>query len=354
MSSNPQSSISVPETMNALRLIKHGPPDQAFEYTHVKTPVITNPTDVLIKVKAAGINPSESMFRAGNLMSLKVPRTLGCDFSGVVVAKGSQVTEFEIGDAVYGCLNNMTNGPEGSYAEYTMASIAKGAIVKKPEHVSFEEAASLGGACLTAYHGIVMNGDYPKDGPKKILIAGASGGVGAYAVQIAKAIGAEAVGICSAKNVSFVSSLGADRVVDYTSKESMAQLEAENESYDLVFDCVGGKDYYKQLVPLLKPKGVFSTAVGPVKHIGSEKLGIVDWVSIIGKVAWLKFFAPRKYILFRVGAWEYMKTDIHTWLDSGLLKGLVRDSQIYDLKDGAKAHAFLDTQRAVGKVVLRM
>ncbi|KAI8143656.1 hypothetical protein BJV82DRAFT_514638 [Fennellomyces sp. T-0311] len=339
MSNNQENAI--PEMMHALQVVKQGPAEEAFEYNEIKTPIVKQPTDVLIKVKATGVNSGDAKLRSGKVMSIKVPRILGFDFSGNVVAKGSKVDEFEIGDAVYGIVDCMQKG--------VVASIKTGAIAKKPENISFEEAASVG---LTAYQGIVVHGNYPDQGDKKMIVVGASGGVGINAVQIAKAIGAQVVAICSGKNASFVSSVGADRVFDYTSKESMAQLAAEKSSHDLVLDCVGGDDYYNQLIPLLKPKGCYVTAVGPIMHVGSDTVSMSNWAHIISTVVWRRLFGPCTYIFIRDLLWKQIGQDIHAWLSDGTLKAVV--SHTFDLKDGAKAHALVETQRVVGKIVLKV
>ncbi|KAI8137757.1 chaperonin 10-like protein [Fennellomyces sp. T-0311] len=344
----------VPETMHALQLIQFGSPGEGLKYTQTKTPLMKDPTDLVVNVKAVGVNPAESKFRAGNIFGLKLPRTLGCDYSGIVVAKGSKVTEFDVGDAVFGCLDNLAMGPEGTYAEYIIASVKKGAIAKKPENISFEEAASTGAACLTAYQGILIHGKFPRDGSKRILVVGASGGVGAYGVQFAKAIGAKVTGICSGKNGSFVSGIGADRVIDYTNKENMAMLESEHDSYDMVLDCVGGDDYYYQLMPLLKQNGIYCTAVGPVMYIGAEKITKSTWLHVISTVLWRRWFGPRTYILIRDLPMKTLGTDISNWLSDGTIKGIIGENQIFNLKDGARAHALSDTQHAVGKIVLRV
>ncbi|KAI9267881.1 chaperonin 10-like protein [Phascolomyces articulosus] len=356
------STSALPETMYALQLVKQGAPEEAFEYRRVKVPIIKKPTDILVNVKAAGVNPAEGKFRSGNVMSISVPRTMGCDYSGVVMAKGSKVTEFEVGDAVFGVLDNLTKGPEGTYAEYIVASLGSGVIAKKPENISFEEAASLGAVALTAMQGIGIHGNFlsqDKDTkPKRVLIVGASGGIGVYATQFAKALGAqEVLGICGSKNASLVQSLGADQVFDYTSTESMDTLLSSPQYKDLevILDCIGGDDYYNQLRPLLKPKtGVYCTAVGPIIHLGSQPAGVSDWAHVISRVVWRKFFGPCPYILFRGIPWEKMKTDIRSWLAEGIVRPVVGKDQVFDLKEGAKAHVLLDSLHASGRIILKI
>lgn len=168
---------TIPESMNALQLIRTGPAESCMEYTKVPTPSLTRKDDILVRIKATGINPVEAKFRAGNVgyFPLSFPCIFGCDYAGIVAAVGSSVTDFQVGDAVYGSLQ-YPFGSAGTYAEYTIVSSTKDAIVKMPDTISFEEAAATGIAANTAYQGIIVDGNLPKTGPKKILVVGASGG----------------------------------------------------------------------------------------------------------------------------------------------------------------------------------
>ncbi|KAI9496860.1 hypothetical protein BDB00DRAFT_807555 [Zychaea mexicana] len=346
----------IPETMHALQTVKTGSAEESLKYVQVETPKVTRPTDILIQVKAAGVNPVEAKARQGNVIPfMSTPRILGGDYAGIVVDKGNQVTEFEIGDAVYGTLS-MPVGPNGSYAEFVLASKGSGCIVKKPDNISFEEAAGCGVALMTAYQAITRLGNLPKEGPKKVLVIGASGGVGTYAVQYAKALPeTQVVGICSSKNIELVRGLGADRVIDYTSKEAMdALVKDEFETYDLIVDCVGGDDYYNQLVNLLKKKGTFSTAVGPAIHVGSEKVGLFGGAKIVATVLGRKLFGSRSYQVVTYLPWSHLATDVAPLLADGKIKTVLKDDQVFDLKDGAQAHKMIESHRTVGKIVLRV
>ena len=209
---------------------------------------------------------------------------------------------------------------------------------------------------VTAYQAITGLGNLPKEGSKKILVIGASGGVGTYAIQYAKTIPeTEVVGICSAKNVDLVHSLGADRVVDYTSKEAMdALVKDETETFDLIVDCVGGDEYYNQLVGLLKKKGVFSTAVGPIIHNGAEKVGLLTAAKLGTTVVLRKLFGCRSYQVVISLPWKKLESDIAPLLADGKIKSVLRDDQIFDLKDGVLAHKKIESHRSVGKIVIRV
>ncbi|KAJ8662882.1 hypothetical protein O0I10_001058 [Lichtheimia ornata] len=346
---------TIPESMNALQLTKTGPAESCMEYTKVSTPTLKRKDDILVRIKATGINPVEAKFRAGNVgyFPLSFPCVFGCDYAGIVAAVGSSVTDFQVGDAVYGSLQ-YPFGSAGTYAEYTIVSPTKDAIVKKPDTISFEEAAATGIAANTAYQGIIVDGNLPKTGPKKILVVGASGGVGTYGIQIAKAIGAETVGICSGKNAAFVKSLGADRVVDYTSEEAIAALARETETFDVILDCVGGDGYYYKLVRTLKKQGVYSTAVGPSMHVGAEKVGLLSGVKMALAVANHKLFGDRNYSVVLNLPWVRFPHDLRPFLENGSVKSVIMEENIFPLKDGAKAHLKLESHRTVGKIVLVM
>lgn len=223
----------------------------------------------------------------------------------------------------------------------------------------------------TAYQGIIVDGNLPKTGPKKILVIGASGGkvykiwlvgtcihprvgVGSYGIQIAKAIGAETVGICSGKNAELVKSLGADRVVDYTSEEAITALSREIETFDVILDCVGGDDYYYKLVRTLKKKGVYSTAVGPEMHMGADKVGLLSGVKLALTIANHKLFGDRNYSMVLNRPWVRFAHDLRPFLESGSVKSVIMKENVFQLKDGAKAHLKLESHRTVGKIVLVM
>ncbi|KAI9319774.1 hypothetical protein BX666DRAFT_2024839 [Dichotomocladium elegans] len=336
-------SFDIPETMQALQVVQTGPAEDALRYNQVKTPKITKPNQLLINVKAVGVNPVEAKIRSGVVSPvnwvLRLPSIFGSDYAGVVVAKGDNVNDFEVGDEVV-----VTEG--------------KDAIAKKPNHLSFEEAAGVGIAMMTAYQGIVLQGGLDiENKDNKILVIGASGGVGSFAVQIAKnAIGAQVVAICSGRNKDLVLSLGADRVVDYTQPEELDALitDDEKETFDLILDCVGGDDYYNKLSPVLKPNSVYVTAVGPIEHFGATPLGLLDIVKLGGRLVHRKCFASHSYSIIAGLAWNRFAAEVSPLLADRKVKTVLPEDQIYDLKDGSKAHLQLESHRTVGKIVLRV
>jgi NADPH:quinone reductase-like Zn-dependent oxidoreductase len=216
--------------MKAAVYAEYGPPD-VVRIADIEKPVPRG-DEVLLKVRAASVNPLDFHFLRGTpyliriLGGLRKPKEtrLGVDIAGRVEAVGEGVTEFKPGDEVFGSCR-------GAFAEY--ACTGTRGLVTKPDNVTFEQAAAAPVAAFTALQGFRTRGRIEPG--QKILINGAAGGVGTFAVQIARSFGAEVTGVCSTRNVEMVSSIGAQRVVDYT-RENFT-LGAHH--YDLIFDCVG-------------------------------------------------------------------------------------------------------------------
>ncbi len=217
---------------------------------------LPGPNEVLVKVRVAGVNPLDWHYMRGIPYIMRMesglgrptnPR-LGVDFSGVVEAVGKDVARFKAGDEVFG-------GKFGAFAEYVRVDEDR-ALVLKPPNITFEEAASVPVAAITALQALRDKGRVRAG--QKVLINGASGGVGTFAVQIAKHLGAEVTGVCSTRNVSMVQSLGADHVIDYT-REDFTKSE---QKYDVIVDMVGNHpllEYRRALTPM----GVFVIVGGP-------------------------------------------------------------------------------------------
>lgn len=230
--------------------------------------------------------------------------------------------------------------------------------MQKNQELTFEQAASAGIAAITAYQGIVNNGNINENNIKEkrhILIIGASGGVGSYGVQIAKAINQEnnVIGICSAKNLEYVKSLGADRVINYQDQESYKSFLDEKIPFDIILDCVGGEDYYKQLDPLLTKKGVYSTAVGPLEHGGSSRVGVTDVLCLVGNIARKKLFGAHRYAMIAGLPHKEFGTKVAPLFNDHAVRGTIEDDEnIIPLKDISKAFEKIMSHRTVGKIVL--
>src|SRR5256886_10405697 len=226
---------------------------------------VPNDDQILVKVRAASINPYDWHFVEGTpkimrLMGvgLRKPKDtrLGVDFAGTVEAIGKNVTQFKPGDEVFG-------GRGGAFAEYVCPR-ANRAVALKPANLTFEQAASVNIAGITALQALRDKGEIQPG--QKVLINGASGGVGTFAVQIAKSLGADVTGVCSTRNVDLVRSLGADRVIDYT-KEDFAKGD---QRYDMIFD-VAGNHSFSECRRVLSPNGTLVM----VGQSGRKKISIL-------------------------------------------------------------------------------
>jgi NADPH:quinone reductase-like Zn-dependent oxidoreductase len=233
--------------MQAIVYRRYGPPD-VLEYEELDRPIPAQ-GEVLIQIRAASVNPYDWHFLRGTpsfirlftgLRRPKSPR-LGADVAGVVVTVGPGVTRFKPGDAVFGIC-------KGAFAEFACGK--ETGLAPKPERLSFEQAASAPIAGITALQGLRDCGRVQPG--QRVLIIGAAGGVGTFAVQIGKWLGAHITGVCSTRNVAFVQSIGADRAIDYT----LQDFTRSDDQYDVIFDLVGNHPL-KAIRRVLHPKGTF-------------------------------------------------------------------------------------------------
>ena len=219
--------------MKAIIINEFGDPDK-LQISEVQKPVPAD-NQVLVRVKAAGLNPVDTKIRAGkhiSCSSLQLPAVLGKDMSGIVEAIGKDVQRFQVGDAVFGCIDK-------TYAEYVVAD--EDAIAKKPVNISFEEAAAVSLAGFTAYQAI--NDHLKVQSGQRILIQSAAGGVGHLAVQFAKINGAVVSGTASEKNAGFLEQIGVDQFIDYR-KEKFEDIVSD---LDAVMDTMGGEILYRSI-----------------------------------------------------------------------------------------------------------
>lgn len=252
--------------MKAVQINKYGGPEVLEINPNVAEPAI-KPGQVLIEVHASSINPFDGIVLAGfmeKMMPLKFPATLGGDFSGVIKQVAADVTDFKVGDEVYGQAIVFIGG-SGSFAELLVANTKN--IYLKPKNTNFFEAASLplvGSAAIQSLEDVMKLA-----AGQKILIHGAAGGIGSIAIQIAKSLGAYVGVTVAEKDINFVKQLGADQIIDYKSQK----FEEILKDYDAVFDTIGGEITQKSFL-VLKKGGVLTSMKGQPDQELSIKYGV--------------------------------------------------------------------------------
>lgn len=324
--------------MKAIIYTQYGSPD-VLQFKDIEKPTPKD-NEVLVKIQAASANALDWHFmraepflaRLENGLFKPKETKLGADFAGRVEAVGSRVTQFQPGDEVFG--SSFGRGL-GAFAEYVCVS--EDVVVLKPADVSFENAAAIPTAALTAVQGLRDKGQIQSG--QKVLINGASGGVGTFAVQIAKAFGAEVTAVSSTRNLDMVRSIGADHTIDYTRED----FTNNSQKYDLIY-CAVGNHSISDYMRALKPQGVCVIAgftslrllfqhmiLGPRKSkVGGQRLGPSGTVN------------PNKAdLLF-----------MQELLESGKVVPVI--DRCYPLNETAEAIRYLETGRARGKIVIQV
>src|SRR5947209_9681758 len=322
--------------MKAIKDCEYGSPDDVLKLEQVEKPV-PNDNQILLRVRAVSLRFYDGGMLEGGvgrlIFGLRKPKntTPGSDFSGTVEAVGRNVTEFKPGDEVFGVR-------AGALAEYICVTASR-AVVSKPGNGTFEQAASIPTA-LVALQG--LRDTARVKARQKVLINGASGGVGTFAVQIAKAMGAEVTGVCSTHNVDLVKSLGADHVIDYTKED----FTKSNQRYDVIYDLVNNHSFAERR-RVLKPGGICVLAgIG-----GSGMRGETLSRFVGGLTASLRSkFANEKFVSFGV---DINKKDL------GILRDLTESGKImpaltktYPVTETAAAYTYLETGHASGKIAI--
>jgi NADPH:quinone reductase-like Zn-dependent oxidoreductase len=322
--------------MKAAVYTQYGPPN-VVQITDVEKPVPKD-NDVLIKVRAASVNPLDWHFMRGTpyavriVAGLRKPKVarLGADVAGQVEAVGKNITQFKPGDQVFGTC-------KGAFAEYACAP--ESALVMKPDNVTFEQAACVPIAGLTALQGLRNNGKVQPG--QTVLINGASGGVGTFAVQIAKSFGADVTGVCSTRNVDMVRSIGADRVIDYTRED----FTRSGQRYDLFFDCIG-QHSLSVCRRVLNPKGIYVGAGGP-----SDRW-MIGPIARLMKSLVLSWFGSQKLggLLAKVNKEDLII--LRELIQAGKVTPVI--DRRYGLSEVPEAIRYLEEGRARGKVVVTL
>jgi NADPH:quinone reductase-like Zn-dependent oxidoreductase len=312
--------------VRAIIINSYGPPE-VLQEAIVADPR-QGPNKLLIEVKAAGVNPIDWKIRKGKFKLItgrRFPKILGTDIAGIVKETGKNITAFKSGDEVMAMVNIMTG--QGGYTE--LVTTEEKYICKKPANLTYIEAAAVPGSAMTALQVLQRKAHLQQN--QQILINGASGGVGTYAVQIAKILGGRVTGICSRRNRDMVVSLGAENVIDYTGEDFTRQ----NRAYDVIFDAVGNLDFAKSR-QVLTAGGMFITIVPDVKKI---------FFSL------LTAFLPGKKCRF---VSVMPKRDDLLWLKQKIEEERIRVvlDRTYPLESAKEAHEYMEKGHARGKVVL--
>jgi NADPH:quinone reductase-like Zn-dependent oxidoreductase len=318
--------------MKAIVYKKYGSPE-VFESAELEKPA-PEPGEVLIKVFASTVTAADCMMRRGDtllsriLLGLFRPgkkyQILGTEFSGTVEAAGSKVKKFKPGDEVYAFRGFGT----GCYAQYKCMN-ENGSLALKPSNMEFPEAASVVDGATTALFFLKEKAGIQKG--QKVLINGASGSVGSFAVQLAKYFGAEVTGVCSTKNIELVKALGADKVIDYTKEDFIGT----GDTYDIIFDTIG--------------KSSFAHCRKALSSNGKYIVTLMTFKVILQSV--LTMLVMNKKVIF---AMSLNKTEalnfLRTLIEEGKLKTII-DRQ-YQLEELGEAHAYVENGHKRGNVVI--
>jgi NADPH:quinone reductase-like Zn-dependent oxidoreductase len=326
--------------MKALQIVKYGNIEDSLVFNEVPKPIaLVN--DVLIEIQAAAINPIDKSIILGNLKGLlpiPLPSTSAYDVSGIVVEKGNEVSNFEIGDLVY---SRVPQEQMGTLTEYI--AVNSNAVSKKPSNISFEKAAGLPLAGLTALQSLEYAGIKEND---KVLIHAGSGGVGSFAVQYAKAKGAYVYTTTSTSNVKWVKELGADRVIDYKTED----YKSIAKDVDVVFDTLG-KNYSLESFEVVKTGGIVVSVVGPLDEASAKMFGMADYKlpEELAKASSEKN-AEYKFIFMHPNGEHLNK--IKSLVEDGKIKPII--DKVYPFAESVQAFTHLAKGRAKGKVVIKI
>lgn len=325
------------QTMRAIVQTEYGSPDM-LRVAEVERP---NPkgNEVLVRVHAASVNAGDWHLMRGTpylirLMfgGLRQPKikTIGSELAGVVEAIGEQVSQFQIGDAVFG---DSSEAGFGAFAEYVCAP--EDAFVLKPEGMSFEDAAAVPGSALAALQGLRDCGQLKTE--QRVLIHGAASGVGSMAVQIAKAFGAEVTGVCRSDKVDMVASLGADTVIDYTQED----VTLRDEQFDLILDVAAFRSFFDYR-RILKPGGRYVLVGG--------SMGRLFQVMILGLL--MSRISGRQVMNLMARPNQADLLFLRDLMETGRLKPFV--DRCYSLSEVPEAIGYLEGRQVKGKVAIRV
>ena len=317
--------------MKAVVYEKYGSPE-VLELREINKPN-SGDDEILVKIHAASIQQTDIRFRTGTpymariLAGMFKPKNqiLGCDYSGIVEATGKNVTEYNIGDEVFGQLEKRT----GTHAEYISASMNE--AHPKPKNLTFEEASSIGVAGTMALQCLRDHGEIQRG--QKVLINGASGGIGTFAVQIAKSYDTEVTGVCSATNLELVKSIGADHVIDYTKEDLTKRVD----EYDIIFDAVR-KNTFANCKNALSSKGIYvTTEFGPSIMLQMKMNSNPNGKRMVGMLGKID---PEDLVFL---------TEL---IEAGKIRPVI--DRTYPLEEITDAHRYVEKGHAKGKVIIEI
>ncbi len=322
--------------MKAIVFNQYGSPD-VLELVEVEKPT-PKENEVLVKIHAASANPLDwhrmrgAPFLVRLSDGLRKPKNskIGADLAGRVEAVGKAVTQFKVGDDVYGDIG------AGGFAEYVC--VTEKYLAPKPDNITFEEAAAIPVVALTALQGLRDAGEIQAG--QKVLINGASGGVGTIAVQLAKHFGTEVTGVCSTRNVELVRSIGADHVIDYTQED----FTNRGEQYDLIYDAVGNRSAWA-FRGALRPNGKAVIAgFTTLPHLFIQSVFFAKLLSALGNKS-----------IGMMGTAQIRQADL-LFMNELLASGEVRPviDRRYPLSETPDGLRYLETMRARGKVIINI
>ncbi|OPD58633.1 NADP-dependent oxidoreductase [Bacillus anthracis] len=331
--------------MKAMIIDKYG--KVPMRMAEVPTPEI-NEYEVLAEIHAASINPIDFKIRDGKvkmLLKYEMPLILGNDFSGVIVKVGSKVTRFKVGDEIYA---RPRKNKIGTFAEYI--AIHKDDIALKPKNLSFEEAASIPLVGLTSYQALHDIMHLQKG--QKILIHAGSGGVGTFAIQLAKIMGATVTTTASEAGANLVNSLGADEIINYKTEK----FEEILKDYDAVFDTIGGTTLEKSFNIIKGGGNIVSVSGMPNARFGKE-FGSGFFKTLLFSLASKKLTALEKKhnaqysFLFMKPSGDQLRT-IANYIEAGKIKPVI--DRVFPFEDAQKAMEYSEAGRAKGKIIVKI
>jgi NADPH:quinone reductase-like Zn-dependent oxidoreductase len=322
--------------MKAIVYHRYGSPD-VLQWEEIEKPT-PGDHEVLLRVRAASVNPLDWHFMRGMPYLVRIPAGLrkpkvtglGVDVAGQVEAVGRDVTQLKPGDEVFGSCRR-------AFAEYVCA--AESSLVVKPDNMTFEQAASVPVAAFTALQGLRDKGHIQPR--QRVLVNGAAGGVGSFAVQIAKSFGADVTGVCSTRNVGMVRSIGADQVIDYTQED----FTKSGQRYDLLFDAVGNHSLFA-CRRVLNPKGVLIMAGGEGGRWMIRALGRAITALVLSR------FVSQKLTGLLARTRKEDLTVMHQLMEAGKVTPVI--DRRYRLSEVPEAIRYLEQGHARGKVVISL